>query len=65
MCEKDGEKYFVVDGRIHYWDASPSNWVPGAERYAKGWIECFHGYQGLGPANTHWPIEKFQRCSTA
>ena len=57
MYEKDGEKYFVVDGHIHYWDASPSNWVPGAERYAKGWIECFHGYQGLGPANTPWPIE--------
>ena len=27
---------------------SPDNWVPGAEQYAKGWIECFHAYQGLG-----------------
>ena len=34
--------------------------MPGAEQYAKGWIECFHGYQGLGPAETHWPLEKFQ-----
>ena len=24
--------------------------MPGAEQYAKGWIECFHAYQGLGPA---------------
>ena len=37
----------------------PSNWVKGAEHYAKGWIECFHAYQGLGPKETHWPIEKF------
>jgi predicted TIM-barrel fold metal-dependent hydrolase len=34
--------------------------VPGAEKYAKGWIDCFHAYQSLGPAETHWPIEKFQ-----
>ena len=61
MYEKDGEKYFVVDSHMHYWNAGPDNWVPGAEQYAKGWIECFHAYQGLGPAETHWPIEKFQK----
>ncbi|MET7994757.1 amidohydrolase family protein [Amycolatopsis sp. NPDC005232] len=61
MYEKDGEKYFVVDGHTHFWDASPANWVPGQEQYAKGWIECFHAYQSLGPADTHWPIEKFQK----
>ena len=59
MYEKDGEKYFVVDSHMHYWDASPANWVAGAEQYAKGWIECFHAYQSLGPADTHWTIEKF------
>ncbi|MGI8709812.1 MAG: amidohydrolase family protein [Acidimicrobiales bacterium] len=59
MYEKDGEKYFVVDSHIHYWDASPENWVKGAEQYAKGWIECFHAYQSLAPPETHWPIEKF------
>ena len=53
MYEKDGEKYFVVDSHSHFWDASPENWVKGAEEYAKGWIECFHAYQGLGPAETH------------
>src|SRR3984957_9239868 len=44
---------------MHYWSAGPDNWVKGAEHYAKGWIECFHAYQGLGPKETHWPIEKF------
>ena len=29
MYEKDGEKYFVVDGHLHFWDASPENWVKG------------------------------------
>jgi hypothetical protein len=53
--------YFVADGHTHFWDASPANWVPGQEEYAKGWIECFHAYQSLGPAETHWPIEKFQK----
>jgi hypothetical protein len=61
VYEKDGEKYFIVDGHSHFWDASPANWVPGQEAFAKGWIECFHAYQGLGPAETHWPIEKFQK----
>ena len=61
MYEKDGEKYFVLDTHTHFWDASPQNWVKGAEEYAKGWIECFHAYQGLGPPETHWPLEKFQK----
>ena len=63
MYEKDGHKYFVVDSHMHYWDASPQNWVAGHENYAKGWIECFHAYQGLGPPETHWSIEHFQKCS--
>jgi predicted TIM-barrel fold metal-dependent hydrolase len=63
VYEKDGEKYFVVDGHIHFWDASPGNWVKGQEKYAKGWIECFHAYQGLGPAEHVWPMEKFQKYS--
>ncbi|MPY99181.1 MAG: amidohydrolase family protein [Actinophytocola sp.] len=63
MYEKNGEKYFVVDGHTHFWDASPQNWVPGQEQYAKGWIECFHAYQGLGPPETHWSLEDFQKYS--
>ena len=63
MYEKDGEKYFVVDGHTHFWDASPENWVPGQEEYAKGWIECFHAYHGLGPPETHWPLDRFEKYS--
>jgi predicted TIM-barrel fold metal-dependent hydrolase len=63
MYNKDGERYYVVDSHLHFWDASPQNWVPGQEQYAKGWIECFHAYQSLGPAETHWPLEKFQKYS--
>ena len=63
MYEKNGEKYFIVDGHCHFWDASPENWVPGQEQYAKGWIDCFHAYMGLAPADTHWPIEKFMKYS--
>ena len=61
MYEKNGEKYFVVDTHMHFWDASPANWVAGHEQYAKGWIECFHAYMGLGPPETHWPLEKFYK----
>ena len=63
MYEKNGEKYFVVDSHLHFWDASPANWRPGAEEYAKGWIECFHAYMGLGPPETHWTLEHFQKYS--
>ena len=59
MYEKDGNKYFVVDSHLHMWSAGPDNWVKGQEQYAKGWIECFHAYMGLGPEETHWPLEKF------
>ena len=53
MYEHAGERYYVVDGHVHYWDASPENWVPGQEEYAKGWIDCFYAYHSLGPADTH------------
>ena len=63
MYEKDGNKYFVVDSHMHYWDASPENWVKGAENYAEGWIDCFQAYQGLGPPETHWTPEHFKKVS--
>ena len=63
MYEKDGEKYFIVDSHMHYWDATPQNWVPGQEQFAKGWIECFHAYQSLGPKETHWTLEHFEGYS--
>jgi len=63
MYEKDGEKYFVVDSHMHYWDASPENWVKGAENYAEGWIDCFQAYKGLGPPETHQTKEAFRKVS--
>ena len=63
MYSHNGDSFFVVDGHLHFWDASPANWVTGQEKYAKGWIDCFHAYMGLAPPETHWPIEKFQKYS--
>ena len=62
MYEKNGEKYFIVDAHALL-GRSPGQLGPGAEQYAKGWIECFHAYLGLGPPETHWPLEKFQKYS--
>jgi hypothetical protein len=63
MFARNGDRYFVVDAHCHFWNASPENWVKGQEQYAKGWIECFHAYMGLGPPETHWPLEKFMKYS--
>ncbi|MFC4944871.1 amidohydrolase family protein [Pseudonocardia sp. GCM10023141] len=63
MYEKDGEKYFIVDSHSHFWDASRENWKPGAEQYAKGWIDCFYGYHQLGPPETHWDYEHYLKVS--
>jgi len=63
MYEKDGEKYFIVDSHSHFWDASRENWKPGAEQYAKGWIDCFYGYHQLGPPETHWDYEKYLKVT--
>jgi len=45
MFERNGEQYFVVDGHVHFWDASPANRVKGHEQYAEGWINsrCLAG----------------------
>jgi uncharacterized protein len=63
VYEKNGEKYFVVDSHMHFWDATPQNWVTGQEQFAKGWIECFHAYQSLAPKETHWPLDHFEGYS--
>src|SRR5919106_3493062 len=63
MYEKNGEKYFVVDSHCHFWDASRENWKPGAEQFAKGWIDCFYGYHQLGPPQTHWDFEKYLKVT--
>jgi predicted TIM-barrel fold metal-dependent hydrolase len=63
LYEKNGTKYFVVDGHIHYWDASPENQL---NQYGKGFIECFYGYHtSLSPEGWLWPLEKFERYTEA
>ncbi len=61
MYEKDGEKYFVVDGHVHFWDASPENQL---NKYGRGFIDCFYDYhRNLSPEEWVWPIEKFEKYS--
>jgi predicted TIM-barrel fold metal-dependent hydrolase len=58
MYEKDGERYFVVDGHVHFWDASPGN----RNRFGEGFINCFYDYhRNLGPEEYLWPLEKFEK----
>jgi predicted TIM-barrel fold metal-dependent hydrolase len=59
MYEKNGEKYFVVDGHVHFWDASPEN---QANRYGEGFINCFYDYhRNLSPEEYVWSLERFQK----
>src|SRR5918992_2345846 len=59
MYEKDGEKYFVVDGHMHFWDASPEN---TKNKYGEGFINCFYAYHAnLSPAEYVWPLEKYRK----
>ncbi len=59
MYRKDGESYFVVDGHVHFWDASPENQL---NRYGRGFIDCFYDYsRNLSPAEYVWPLEKFEK----
>jgi uncharacterized protein len=54
-----GESYFIVDGHIHNWDASPEN---QANAYGEGFINCFYDYhRNLSPEEWVWPLEKFQK----
>src|SRR5258708_30177114 len=59
VYEKDGERYFIVDGHIHFWDGSPEN---QANKYGKGFIECFYDYhRNLSPPEWVWPLDKFEK----
>ncbi|HZD64516.1 MAG TPA: amidohydrolase family protein [Acidimicrobiales bacterium] len=61
MYEKDGERYYIVDGHVHYWDASPEN---QRNVYGKGFIECFYDYhRNLSPPEYVWSLEKYQKYS--
>lgn len=56
MYEKDGERYFIVDGHVHFWDARPEN----RNYHGAGFIDCFYGYHSsLSPQEWLWSKEKF------
>jgi uncharacterized protein len=58
MYEKDGERYFIVDGHVAFWDARPSN----RNRFGEGFIACFYDYhRNLSPEEWVWPKETFDR----
>jgi predicted TIM-barrel fold metal-dependent hydrolase len=61
VYEKNGEKYFVVDGHVHFWDGSPEN---QRNIHGKQFIECFYGYHSaLSPEEYLWSLENFQKYS--
>jgi predicted TIM-barrel fold metal-dependent hydrolase len=62
MYESDGERYFIVDGHVAFWDARPEN----RNRFGEGFIACFYDYQrSLSPEQWVWPKEKFDRYTEA
>src|ERR671929_2180067 len=60
MYSQNGDRFFVVDGHIHFWDASPEN----RNRYGEGFIACFYDYhRNLSPPEVVWPKEKYDKYS--
>jgi predicted TIM-barrel fold metal-dependent hydrolase len=58
MYESNGDRYFIVDGHIAFWDARPEN----RNRYGEGFIACFYDYhRNLSPEEWVWPKEKYDR----
>ena len=63
MYVKGDEKYFIVDGHTHFWDASPAN---QANVHGEQFIDCFYDYhRNLSPESELWPKDKFQKYSEA
>jgi hypothetical protein len=56
MYEKDGRRYFVIDGHTHFWDARPEN----RNSYGEGFISCFYDFhRSMSPEEYLWTKEKF------
>ena len=57
MYKEDGQDIFVIDGHMHFWDASPEN---QRNQYGEAWIKCFYDYHtALSPAEYVWTFEKY------
>ncbi len=59
MYTKDGEEIFVIDGHLHFWDASQENIVhEGGEQF----IQCFYDYHtGFTPEERQWDLEEYRK----
>ncbi len=58
MYEHNGERYFIVDGHVHFWDARPVN----RNKNGEGFIACFYDYhRNLSQEEYVWPKEKYDR----
>ena len=56
---KDGEDIFIIDGHVHFWDASPAN---QKNVHGKQFIDCFYGYHtALSPKSELWEKSKFEK----
>jgi len=61
LYEKDGERYFVVDGHVALWDASAEN---QKNKYGEGFISDFYeAHRSMSPEEYLWPKEKFRKYS--
>jgi uncharacterized protein len=57
MYEKDGEKYYIVDGHIALWDGRASNLK---NEHGKQFIDCFYDYHAnLSPAEEKWDYDTY------
>jgi uncharacterized protein len=57
MYKENGHDIFVIDGHMHFWDASPENW---RNVYGEEWIRCFYNFhKSLSPKEYVWPFEKY------
>ena len=61
MYEKNGEKYYIVDGHVHLWDGSDENC---RNIHGHQFIECFYDYhRNLSPEEEVWDYKKYQKYS--
>ena len=57
MYQKDGQKYFIVDGHVHVWDARESN---QKNVHGKQFIDCFYDYhKNLSPEEVVWDYDTY------
>ena len=63
MYQHNGDKYFVVDGHTHFWDASPRELGQGTGAVRQGLDRVLPRLHGSRSAETHWPLQKFMKYS--